>query len=191
MGGVCAPATLDENHAAASRNPEKNEAEENQLWEQFPGCCTAQHMQDEVRLANSNMDDSTMSRQNMEDPILRNPAEDTFAGDPELENLEAEFEARFASQHGIFKELEKQSGDLDAIGVELLTIRRPSDTTGAPPRTDQETRSSTSSDTTIPPVENQEESDQKKTIEKKSDINLSDSVTPQVDINSTILTTSI
>eukprot|EP00493_Phyllostaurus_siculus_P018043 UN18324 len=66
-------------------------------------------MQDEVRLANSNMDDSTMSRQN--------PAEDTFAGDPELENLEAEFEARFASQHGIFKELEKQSGDLDAIGV--------------------------------------------------------------------------
>ena len=82
------------------------------------------------------------------------PAEDTFAGDPELENLEAEFEARFASQHGIFKELEKQSGDLDAIGVELLTIRRPSDTKGAPPRTDQETRSSTSSDTTIPPVGN-------------------------------------
>jgi len=145
MGGVCAPTTLDENHAAASADPEKNGAEDNQLWEQFPGCCTAQHMQDEVRLANSNMDDSTMSRQN--------PAKDTFAGDPELENLEAEFEARFASQHGIFKELEKQSGDLDAIGVELLTIRRPSDTKGAPPRTDQETRSSTSSDTTIPPVD--------------------------------------
>jgi len=135
MGGVCAPTTLDENHAAASADPEKNGAEDNQLWEQFPGCCTAQHMQDEVRLANSN------------------PAKDTFAGDPELENLEAEFEARFASQHGIFKELEKQSGDLDAIGVELLTIRRPSDTKGAPPRTDQETRSSTSSDTTIPPVD--------------------------------------
>jgi len=153
MGGVCAPATLDENHAAASGDAEENGTEENQLWEQFPGCCTAQHMQDEVRLANSNMDDSTTSRQNMEDPILRNQTDDTFAGDPELENLEAEFEARFASQHGIFKELEKQSGELNANGVELLTIRRPSDTKGAPPRPDQETRSSTSSDTTIPPVD--------------------------------------
>jgi len=191
MGGVCAPATLDENHAAASGDAEKNGTEENQLWEQFPGCCTAQHMQDEVRLANSNMDDSTTSRQNMEDPILRNQTDDTFAGDPELENLEAEFEARFASQHGIFKELEKQSGELNANGVELLTIRRPSDTKGAPPRPDQETRSSTSSDTTIPPVDFQEESDQKKTAEKKSDGNFSDFVTPQVDINSTFLTTNI
>jgi len=155
MGGICETATLEdmppdaaatgdnieetaENTATgdnieetaentATETAEQPREPEQALWEQFPGCCTAQHMQDEVKFANSQPEERV----------------DNFAGDPELENLEAEFEARFASQNGIFNELEQQNSQEDLNGVELLPVRRSNRTKS----TVSSTRSSASSET--------------------------------------------